>query len=525
LRLNNLDLEIANRRLKMRTVELQSSRETFRNIVDMHADGIAVVDAHSLIRFANPAFGRLLGVSQEAIVGLEFPFPLQCEKVLSLEPGEWESMPVPTELFLSETKWNQESAFIATLRDVSSRRKTEAALRASEDMLRQAQRLESIGRLAGGVAHDFNNLLTTINGYTELVLRSVERENPVRAHLEEIRHAGDRAASLTQQLLAYSRKQILVPKPLNLNQVVDSMLNMLERMIGDDVELESRLDPQLGLILVDPGQLEQMIMNLVVNAKDSMPQGGRILLETGMRTLESDSAFVQGIENDLPVSPGAYAVLGVTDTGSGMDESIRQRIFEPFFTTKEVGKGTGLGLSTVYGFLKQSGGNITVNSEPGKGSTFQVFLPLVRDREVWEEPVNAETKEMTGCETVLLVEDHHILRKYLSMVLKQAGYDVLEAGNGHEALAVSHGQVDQTIHLLITDVMMPKMGGIELAAKLGEDRPNMKTLLISGFSEELALDSLGIEAVNFLQKPFTQDQLFRKVHEVLATKAEEPGRG
>ena len=329
-----------------------------------------------MIRFANAALGTFLGQPPGILLGRPFPYPLErgqapLEIQLQGEQGmAW------AELSVHETQWDGRKASLCLLRDVTERRHTEEALRQSEEKLRQAQKLESIGRLAGGVAHDFNNLLTAINGYSELVLATLEEESPIRLHMEEIRRSGERAAVLTHQLLAYSRKQVLIPKPLYLNQVVEGMANMLRRLIGENIVLETRLDEGLSMVKADLGQLEQAIMNLVVNAKDAMPRGGRILVSTAYESLEAESEALMPLDSEHVVNPGNYAVLCVEDNGVGMDDATKARIFEPFFTTKDVGQGTGLGLSMVYGFVKQSGGSITVASESGSGSAFRIYLPL-----------------------------------------------------------------------------------------------------------------------------------------------------
>lgn len=518
LRTYTLDLELVNSQLEHRTRELQSSKESFRNIVEKNQEGIAVVDAGGTIRFANPAFARFLGDSPGGAVGKAFPFPMEIGVIQEIEHSDSESRNWPIELTLAETQWEGGTAYLASARDFSLRRTAEEALRESEEKLRQAQKLESIGRLAGGVAHDFNNLLTAINGYTDMVLASMEEENPMKGYLHEVRRSGERAAELTHQLLAYSRKQVLVPKMLNLNAVVDNMTNMLRRLIGDNIELAAVPDPNLGLVKADPGQLEQVIMNLVVNAKDAMPEGGRITVETGMEVLETGSDAMNPIDKEIYITPGSYVVMTVSDTGTGMDEDTRGRIFEPFFTTKEVGRGTGLGLSMVYGFVKQSGGNITVSSNPGNGTIFRIYLPMASGTTVWK-PANSDEgiKHPAGIETILLVEDESTVRKFLLSVLQKAGYKVIEANDGKQALEVAEN-CETVIHLLLTDVMMANMGGRELAAKLAACRPELKVLFMSGYAEDYY--PKGWEArdgVEFLQKPFSPGIFAQKVRTVLDT--------
>ncbi|MEO6097516.1 MAG: response regulator [Fibrobacteria bacterium] len=516
LRTYTLDLELVNRQLEHRTRELQGSRESFRNIVEKNQEGIAVVDTDGIIRFANPAFSAILGITDGNAVSRPYPFAMEPGVVREFDYSGREGNPVPIEITLAETQWESGSAFLASVRDISARRVTENALKDSEEKLRQAQKLESIGRLAGGVAHDFNNLLTAINGYTDMVLAAMDDENPLKGYLHEVHRSGERAAELTHQLLAYSRKQVLVPKLLNLNTVVDSMTNMLRRLIGDNIELLAVPDPHLGLVKADPGQLEQVIMNLVVNAKDAMPDGGRISVETGAEVLDADSAALHPIDKEISIAPGNYVVLTVADTGTGMDEETRARIFEPFFTTKEVGRGTGLGLSMVYGFVKQSGGNITVSSIPDEGTTFRIYLPMASGSTVWNPNDSGPAQEKSiGFETILLVEDENTVRKFLLNVLSTIGYEVLEAADGKQALEIVEAR-EGAIQLLLTDVMMANMGGRELAAKMAEIRPDMKVLFMSGYAEDCY--PKGWEernGVDFLQKPFSPGVLAQKVRSVL----------
>ncbi|MDB5106296.1 MAG: hybrid sensor histidine kinase/response regulator [Fibrobacteres bacterium] len=516
LRTYTLDLELVNRQLEHRTRELQSSKESFRNIVEKNQEGIAVVDAGGTIRFANPAFVHMLGDPSGGAMGRPFPFPMEVGVIQEIDHLGLDDKTLPIEVSLAETQWEGGTAYLASVRDISQRRGAENALKDSEEKLRQAQKLESIGRLAGGVAHDFNNLLTAINGYTDMVLASMEDENPLKGYLHEVRRSGERAAELTHQLLAYSRKQVLVPKLLNLNIVVDNMTNMLRRLIGDNIELLAVPDTNLGLVKADPGQLEQVIMNLVVNAKDAMPDGGRISVETGMEVLDIDSLALHPIDKEISINPGTYVVLTVSDTGTGMDEETRGRIFEPFFTTKEVGRGTGLGLSMVYGFVKQSGGNITVASIPNQGTTFRIYLPMAIGSTAWK-PNDGERnpKGAEGFENILLVEDETTVRKFLLSVLQHVGYNVIEASDGKQAMEIAEAR-EGTIHLLLTDVMMANMGGRELASKLSECRPEMKVLFMSGYTEDCY--PKGWEArngVEFLQKPFSPGVLAQKVRAVL----------
>jgi len=388
------------------------------------------------------------------------------------------------------------------------------ALRASQSQLEHSQKLEAIGQLAGGVAHDFNNMLTAIIGYTDLSLRRVGLENPIRRNLEETKKAAERAASLVRQLLAFSRKQILEPKVLDLNEVVKDMHKMLTRLIGENIQLATRLETELGSVKADPCQVEQIIVNLVVNARDAMPRGGRVTVETANVTLDEQNAL-----KHVLVKPGEYVMLAVSDTGSGMDQETQARIFEPFFTTKEVAKGTGLGLSTVYGIVKQSGGNIWVYSEQGFGTVFKVYLPRLDDAAASTlANQSQETNVPRGTETILLVEDEEVVRGLTRKILMQAGYNVLDAKGGDEAIRLCRAHAGP-IDLLLTDVVMPEVSGKEVADRLLELRPSIRVLYMSGYTDEAIVQHGVLDAnVKFIQKPFTWVGLTRKVREVLNSK-------
>jgi two-component system cell cycle sensor histidine kinase/response regulator CckA len=392
--------------------------------------------------------------------------------------------------------------FIAVFDNITERRRL-------EEQLRQSQKMEAVGQLAGGVAHDFNNLLTVINGYAELLQNRIDEKSPLRGNVDEIRHAGDRAASLTRQLLAFSRRQVLQPKPIVLNGVISHLGTMLRRLIGENIELRTFLRPDLGTVLADRGQIEQVLLNLAVNARDAMSAGGKLILETDNVVL--DDAFAR---EHPTVVPGPHVLLAVSDTGAGIPGEIREHIFEPFFSTKERGKGTGLGLSTVYGIVKQSNGYISVYSEVGKGTVFRIYLPRV-EGEVQALPSSSPAASLRGDETVLVVEDERSVQGVIERVLSGNGYRVLLASEGSEALRVA-GEHEGPIDLLVTDLVMPGMGGREVARRLEAARPGLRVLYMSGYTED-AISHHGVldPGLAFLQKPFLSDALLRKVREVL----------
>jgi len=388
-------------------------------------------------------------------------------------------------------------------RDITERRRL-------EEQLVQSQKMEAVGRLSGGIAHDFNNLLTTVLGYSDLLLGQLERDSPLRPDLEEIKKAGERAAGLTRQLLAFSRKQVIEPKVLELNAIVSGASKMLRRLIGENVELMTILEPGLGRVRADPGQIEQVLVNLAVNARDAMPEGGKLAVET------KNLGFYEPYPSAYTrAQPGPYVLLAVSDTGSGMDAETQSHIFEPFYTTKERGQGTGLGLATVYGIVKQSGGDIWVSSELGRGTTFKVCLPRVDEPADQLEAVQPPGEIPRGSETILLVEDEEGLRALARRVLEANGYTVLPAGSAEEALEIAD-RGPSRIHLLLTDVVLPRTNGIQLAQRLSSRRPELKVLYISGYTDSAPLPAASAgEQSAFLQKPFTPAVLIRKVREVL----------
>jgi signal transduction histidine kinase len=393
----------------------------------------------------------------------------------------------------------------------AEQRRMANALAESQQQLRQAQKLEAVGRLAGGVAHDFNNLLTAIRGYSDLVLASLPADNPIAGDVLEIQRAADRAASLTQQLLAFSRKQILQPRVLDMNSVVSTVEPMLQRLIGEDITIASSCSAR-GYVVADPGQIEQILVNLVVNARDAMPQGGTISIETQNATL--DETYTS---EHAPVVPGRYVMLAVGDNGVGMSRDTREHAFDPFFTTKEAGKGTGLGLATVYGIVKQSGGYVWIYSEPGLGTTLKLYFPEVSAAAAF---TNVEYKPSAklgarGSETILLVEDEESVRGLTSRILEKQGYRVIVAQHGREAMDIATREVGH-IDLVLTDIVMPGMNGRGLVERLAGIRPRIKSLYMSGYTDDDIIRRGFIEpSKSFLQKPFTSESLLQTVRKVL----------
>ncbi len=502
---------------------LRSRDKRFRLLFEDSPQPMWVFDAESLtVLDANGAARTLYGYSSEEFRGMslarihppeEIPrLAQELESSPQTAPVAWhhrasDGRELEIEMAMHEIMYAGRKAHLAILIDITGHRKLES-------QLRQAQKMEAVGMLAGGVAHDFNNLLTIITGYSQLILNSLGPRDPNRHSAEQIMKAGERAAALTQQLLAFSRRQILQPKVLDLNKLVTGLSTMLQRLIGEDVDLRLVLPADLGRVNADPGQVEQVIMNLVVNARDAMPKGGVLTVETG--NIELDDAYVG---RHMAVKPGPYIRLAVSDTGSGMDKATQDRLFEPFFTTKVPGRGTGLGLSTVFGIVKQSGGSLEVYSEPGRGTTVKVYLPRI------DQPVVAETPKMKrrvgrGSETILVVEDDEMVRTLVRETLEADGYKVLDSADPLDArrIAVNH---KTSIELLITDVVMPKLSGRELADQILQSRPALKVLYMSGYTDNAILNSgLLQKEVAFLQKPFTPAALTEKVREVL----EGPGK-
>lgn len=428
--------------------------------------------------------------------------------LLALHQGQWRhegknGRVFKVELVTHEMEYNGRRVRLVIAQDISERQLL-------EEQLRQAQKMEAVGRLAGGVAHDFNNLLMVIKGHTELLLGSMRPDDPGRRKIEQIDRSADRATTLTRQLLAFSRMQVLQPRSINLNSIIEEMGKLIPRLIGEDIELAIHTASDLGTIRADVSQIEQIIMNLAVNSRDAMPKGGKLIIETS--NVELDNAY-KGVHP--VVRPGRYVLLSVSDTGVGMDPETQAHIFEPFFTTKEQGKGTGLGLSTVYGVVKQSGGFIWVYSEKGKGATFKIYLPRVDEKAVETHHTPTSTEIMRGTETVLLAEDEQDVREVAREFLESAGYTVILAANGEEALAHA-AEHSGAIDLLVTDMVMPGMTGLELVRRLRRARSDFGVIYMSGYSEQAAAESARVdEAAVVLSKPFSRAAILRTVREIL----------
>ena len=501
---------------------MRKSEERFRKLFESNTIGIAVADLSGHLLECNDAYLAILGFDREDLVSGKVgwsdltPEEHRARDQIAVEElqrtgiaSPWEKefvrkdgTRVPVLIGIAMLKASEGSC-IAYLVDLSERRRL-------EEQFRQAQKMEAVGQLAGGVAHDFNNLLTAILGYSDLLASRLKPGSVEIEELDEIRKAGERAASLTRQLLAFSRQQVLERKVLDLNSLIADVGKMLHRLIGEDIALVTVLDPGLRRVWADAGQLEQVVMNLAVNARDAMPRGGKLTIETA--NVELDEAYAR---KHVTVRPGSFVMLAVSDSGTGMDLETLSKIFEPFFTTKETGKGTGLGLSTVYGIVKQSGGHVWVYSEPGKGTTFKIYLPPSAEGLSPEHVPLVGTLSLRGSETVLLVEDEQSVRALTRVILENHGYTVLEAASGEKALKIVR-DFDGPIHLVLTDVVMPSMGGSTLVSHVETLRPGIKVLYMSGYTDDAVVRHGHLDQGRaFLQKPFTPEGLARKVREAL----------
>lgn len=515
--------------LKRSEEALRQSEERYRSILANIADGYCEVDIAGNLTFFNESFCQILGYSPGEMIGLnnrQYTDKENAQKIYQTfnrvyrtgQPAreldaeiirkDGSKRSVDVSVSLIKDNYGNPIGFRGIVRDITERKKAEREMAELQEQLRQAQKMEAIGQLAGGIAHDFNNALTLIRTCSQLALMELKEGDPLREKFEMINKATEQSANLTRQLLAFSRRQVMEMKVIDLNNLIREMDKMLRRVIGEDIELVNILATDLGRVRVDPGQMEQVILNLAVNARDAMPQGGRLTMETA--NVDLDETYVNG---HVGVTPGRYIRLCVSDTGVGMKPEVKKRIFEPFFTTKEKGKGTGLGLATVYGIVKQSGGYIWVYSEPGLGAAFKIYLPRV-DAPLEEE--KAVSKEMPkGGETILVVEDERDVRSLIVQILRKQGYKVLTAASGREAYEVC-AQLKGKIDLLLTDVVMPGMSGRDLAEKLLVWQPKMKVLYMSGYTDDTMI-RYGVleEGINFIQKPFSMEALSQKVRRVL----------
>ncbi len=498
---------------------LQESEGRLRTIIDSAQVGLVIIDAEThLIADANRIALEMLGATPEETVGsschkLICPAKEGCcpvtdlgqpvsnaERVLLRADGQL----LPVVMTAVPVLLGGRRCLLESFIDISERKRLEG-------QLLRAQKMETVGRLAGGIAHDFNNLLTAITGYANLARGALPDDSPAREDLEQVIKATARAANLTRQLLTFSRRQMIAPQAINLNELILDMDRLLRRLIGEDIELVTIPGAELSTVRADPGQMEQVLVNLVVNARDAMPGGGKLTIETANVSIDQEH-----MRRHIDATPGAFVMLAVTDTGTGMTDEVKAHLFEPFFTTKEPGKGTGLGLATVYGIVKQHHGTIWVYSEPGQGTTVKVYLPRAEERPPEIAPADEDPAGLAQGRTVLLVEDDTAVRELAARTLRRMGYTVFEAASGPEALDLAARLADRPIHLLLTDIVMPQMGGQEVSRRLRATRPGLKALFISGYADQAVVQN-GIldEGTAFLQKPFTVAALARKVRQVL----------
>lgn len=503
-------------------IELSMLSHALRNV----SESLSVFDLSGNIIFVNESFIKTYGYSKEELIGQSINkfhpsqnprqiFKPIIEKTLK---GSWEgeitatrkggenfSIYIRTSPVLGDD--GLPIVIVGVARDITEKKLL-------EDQLRQSQKMEAIGQLAGGIAHDFNNLLTVIEGYTELLFSNISESDASYSFVRQIKKAADRATSLTSQLLAFSRRQILQPKTIDVNILVSEMSVMLKRLIGENIELTTMLSPDIGYIKADRGQMEQVLMNLAVNARDAMPDGGLLTVETKAVSLEA--ALYE--RHHSGIRKGMYVMLAITDNGVGMDSETKERVFEPFFTTKEKSKGTGLGLATVYGIVKQSGGHLWVYSEPGKGTTFKIYLPMVKSKRKIKEKPEAAIEDLHGSETILVVEDEFMVRELVCDTLRASGYTILEAANGKQAIDVFSSNKDK-IDLVLTDVIMPEMSGRKMIETLYEAHPNITALYMSGYTDDAIIKHGVLEpGMAYIQKPFSPKALIQKVKEVLDEK-------
>jgi two-component system, cell cycle sensor histidine kinase and response regulator CckA len=511
--------------------QLTDQEKVFRLITENAEDLITVVDRDGKRHYDSPGYNKL-GYTREELGGSSVPTQIHPDDREALiaareetfktgvgprveyrfrrKDGEWRMMESTRSPVRNDR--GEIVQVVIVSRDITERKQTEELLRRRDEQLRQAQKMEAVGRLSGGIAHDFNNLLGVIIGYSEAIEYRTEPSDPLRKNATEIRKAGERAASLTNQLLAFSRQQVLQPQVLDLNALVTDMGKMLRRLIGIHIELTTELATDLGQIKAEQSQIEQVILNLVVNARDAMPYGGNLLIETSNLDVDEDLASAFPF-----LQPGPYVLLRVKDTGIGMDAETRRHIFEPFFTTKEPGKGTGLGLATVYGVVKQSGGGVIVDSEPGKGTTFKIFLPQTQESAVAPATDDNASKRSMGTGTILLAEDEEALLNLTAERLRECGYTVLPARDGIQALEIARS-LREPIHLLLTDIMMPRMGGLSLARTLSELRPGIHIVFMTGHAEQEASYREALNSgAESIQKPFSHERLIQLVRQALDT--------
>ena len=523
------------RSLRDQADRLKAAYERFSTVTQSARDAIVSTDVNGRITFWNRSAQTTFGYSESEVLGkpitmlmaesdrapytAALPTPnaddLTFGRIIEVTGVRKDGGMFPSEFSLAALQGAEGTAFTAIIRDVVERKQSQATLQQRDEQLRQAQKMEAIGRLAGGVAHDFNNLLMAIHGYAEMLVQNLDEGDERRSDAEEILKAADRAAGLTRQLLAFSRRQVITQQAVALDQLVEGMQKMLQRLIGPEIEISTEFWPDLTPALADSTQVEQILVNLVINARDAMPAGGKIRIE--LRNIELDKI---GVAAHPGLQPGEYVEMAVSDTGSGMDADTAARIFEPFFTTKEGGKGTGLGLATVYGIVQQNSGAIEVQSRVGHGTTFYIYLPRAEDL---GKPAPIKPVASTaGTETILLVEDDDRVRALVANMLKKNGYKVLLASAGDQALEIAarhHGR----IHLLLTDVMMPGLSGRILSERLTAARPDTRVLYMSGYSDDAILRR-GVKsaAAYFIQKPFSIDALAHKIRETLSAPSNIP---